>query len=199
MILGIFAGIGTGKSLVLDILEKKYFYKIIRADEVAKTLYKKDTYVYNKLIECFSVDILQENFEIDKNKLATLIFDDKENLDKLNSLVHPIVWDIIRSEIKLSKKKNIDLVVEAAILPSKDDISLYDKIFSINTDKEIRINRLKKNRLYTDEKIDKIFKIQISDLEYEKISDYIIYNNASVSELEKELSNILEKIKYENV
>lgn len=199
MILGIFSNIGSGKSLFADIMKKKYDFKLIKADELAKNLYIRGTREYKELIKLFSEDILDENLEIDKKKLGDLLFFDTEKLNKVNNLIHNKVWNLIEKEILDSRIKKENLLIEAAILPSIDKKTLYDKIIYIKSDKELIKERLIKNRAYSINKIEEIFKIQEKEEEFLEFSDYIIYNNSDILELENNIKNMMEDFKYENV
>ena len=76
-IIGITGGVGSGKSEVLRYLEEKYGAVVCEADLVAKNLQKKGTICYNKIVEHFGEDILDENGRIDRPHLARIVFKDE--------------------------------------------------------------------------------------------------------------------------
>lgn len=195
MILGIFAGVGSGKSLVLEIL-KKYNFAVIEADKLAHDIYLNKAEVLEKLVNKFGSDILDENSNLNKKKLAEKIFINKEYRKYINNLIHPLVWNIIEEKINSAKMNKINLAIEAAIIPNSN---IYDYKVFVDTDDNLRFDRLKKSRGYSDEKIKNIIKAQADKDEYKKYCDFIIYNNFSKEELEKEIFLLLEKIKNANV
>ena len=86
MIIGITGSIASGKTFVTDYL-KELGYKIIDADEISRNLLKKDSKGYFKVIDVFSKDILTDNGEIDRKKLAKMIFNNSINKKKLEEIV----------------------------------------------------------------------------------------------------------------
>lgn len=197
MILGIFAGVGSGKSLVLDLLLKKGF-KVLEADKVAHILYECDKNLLIDLKNKFGDKILNENKKLKKQELAEIIFKDKEAKKYIDDLLHPLVWAYIKNSIEKAKISKIDLAIEAAIMPLVD-AKIYDYKIFIDTNDKLRKERLKESRSYSDEKIENIIKSQAEKEEFKNFCDFIIYNNSSKKELEKELELVLEKIKNENV
>ena len=90
MVLGIFAGVGSGKSLLLEMLAE-YGFKLIEADKVAHKLYKTNDKLKEALKDKFGTCILDENGDIDRKALSELLFADSKLVEFINSLVHPLV------------------------------------------------------------------------------------------------------------
>lgn len=193
-IIGITGGIGTGKSLVLSILKTKYDAYIVEADKVAHILMKKGEPAYIEIVNAFGTSVLdKETGELDRASLGSLVMNDKEKLNVLNSIVHPLVKDYILSDIEKKRKEDITYyVIEAALLIQDGYKQICDEIWAIITDKDIRIERLKKNRNYTIEKADGFIKNQPSDDFFIDNSDRIIYNNTDEGDLIKAIDEILD-------
>ena len=94
-IIGITGGIGSGKSLVLNRLKEKYNAHIVEADKVAHFLQMKGQPVYNSIVENFSSSVLNDDGDIDRQKLGKIVTDNKEKLEQLNKIVHPAVKEYI--------------------------------------------------------------------------------------------------------
>ena len=184
-VIGIIGGAGSGKSEVLRIMKEKYNAQIIMADEVARELQKPGEYVYTQIVEAFGPDILMPDQTIDRKKLAQLVFNHKEQLNKLNHIVHPAVRREIEKIIGQSSSSTI--VLEAALLVECGYRSLCDEFWYVYSDETIRRRRMKETRNYTDEKIDVILKNQLTEDAFIKNSDKIIKNNATLKALEKEI------------
>ena len=88
MIIGIVGGVGCGKSTVLTYLKEKYNAYIIEADKVAKEIMEKGNEVYNKVIREFP-ESLDKDDNIDRKKLAEIVFNDAKKLETLNNITHP--------------------------------------------------------------------------------------------------------------
>ena len=193
MVIGIFGGIGSGKSLVLDILKNDYAAYVIEADKKAHELYEIGEDIYKKLVELCSDKILNSDKSINRKVLADLLYNDKELLAKVNSIVHPRVWERIEKEALKKQKEFSYVVVEAAILPDKK-YDIYDETWYIYSDETTRRKRLKESRAYSDEKIDGIMEKQSSEEEYCRFADRVIENNSTPEKLRYSIAMAIEDI-----
>ena len=178
-------GIGSGKSEALKILREEHFANIIEADKVAHFLYEKDRAGYTALRSVFGDIILDDKKNIDRKKLGDILYYDKEKLRLVNSIIHPLVYEEIKNRL-LENRLN---VVEQALMPDNKDI--YDEIWYLHTDHEIRIERLMLSRGLEKERIEQIIAKQPKESEFESVADKIIQNNGSRSELEKNIREAL--------
>ena len=179
MIIGITGSIASGKTFVTDYL-KELGYKIIDADEISRNLLKKNSEGYFKVIEVFSKDILTDNEEIDRKKLAMMIFNNSINKKKLEEIVHPLVFEEIE-KYKEKYKEDKYIFISMPLLFETGYQNKVDKVITVYIKKDIQVERLMKR-----DDIDKEYAItKISsqfDLEEKvKNSDYIIDNETSDS------------------
>lgn len=178
-------GIGAGKSEALKILKDKFFANIIEADSIAHFLYEKDKPGYKSLVSLFGEAVLDNEKNIDRKKLGDILYYDKEKLEEVNSIIHPLVKEEIQNRL-LKNRLNI---VEQALLPDKT--VKYDAVWYLYADTDIRVRRLMLNRGLDKAKIKQIMSRQPKDSEYMYIADRIIKNNGDVEELEKEIREAL--------
>ena len=193
MVIGIFGGIGSGKSLVLDILKNDYAAYVIEADKKAHELYRIGEDTYTELLELCSDKILNLDKSINRKVLADLLYNDKELLAKVNSIVHPRVWEMVEKEALEKQKEFSYVVVEAAILPDKK-YDIYDEIWYIYSDEATRRKRLKESRAYSDKQIDIIIEKQASEEEYCRFCDRVIENNSTPEKLRYSIAMAMEDI-----
>lgn len=191
-VIGITGGAGSGKSVVLDILKNDYNAHVIIADDLARSLSQKGGISYVKIVETFGTEILDDQGEINRQKLAAIVFSNKEKLDALNAITHPDVRHAIEDEIKLAKTKDqaTCIVIEAALLIECGYKAICDELWFIYTDSNIRRTRMKETRGYSDKKIDGILKSQLSDKDFMDNCDKIIYNNTTVEDLKQQLNQL---------
>ena len=142
MIIGVMGGVGSGKSTVLNYLENNYEANIIEADKVAKEVMLPGNDVYNEIVKTFP-EVIVDN-RIDSKKLAEIVFNDKEQLEKLNSITHPGAVKEIISRIKSSKNRII--VVESAILLGSGVEQYCDELWFVFCNRDTRIKRLMQTR-----------------------------------------------------
>ena len=91
---GLTGGIGSGKSTASKFFEKLGAF-ILDADKEAKNLLEKNEIVQHEVISEFGTDIINTTGKVDKNKLARVAFQDVDHQRRLNSVVHPYIYDLI--------------------------------------------------------------------------------------------------------
>lgn len=187
MIIGVMGGVGSGKSTVLNYLENNYEANIIEADKVAKEVMLPGNDVYNEIVKTFP-EVIVDN-KIDSKKLAEIVFNDKEQLEKLNSITHPGAVKEIISRIKSSKKRII--VVESAILLGSGVEQYCDEFWFVFCNRDTRIKRLMQTRGYSKEKCISVIESQPADEEYNKGADEFIDNSYSEENTREQIDLIL--------
>lgn len=181
--IGITGGVGAGKSEILSYLGKKTGVRVMLADEIAHELMEVGTDCYKSLRQTFNdEDIWNSDGSFNREKLAKVIFSDKQKRDIMNSMVHPAVKEYVIRQQEYEKERGelSLLVLEAALLIEEHYDKICDELWYIYTSEENRRDRLKASRGYSDEKIDNIFKSQLSEEEYRKYCAVVIDNNGSV-------------------
>ena len=190
MIIGVMGGVGSGKSTVLNYLENNYEANIIEADKVAKEVMLPGNDVYNEIVKTFP-EVIVDN-KIDSKKLSEIVFNDKEQLEKLNSITHPGAVKEIVSRIKSSKNRII--VVESAILLGSGVEQYCDELWFVFCNRDTRIKRLIQTRGYSKEKCISVIESQPADEEYNKGADEFIDNSYSEENTREQIDLILNKI-----
>lgn len=194
-VIGITGGIGAGKSAVLKFLADNYKCEIIMADDVAKGLYYKGSKAYQMITMLFSDDVLDADNEIDKKKLADIIFANPNKRAALDSIVHPLVKQEIITRItnnRITDELDYTFVEAALLLDDHYDI-FCDEVWYIDADEDTRRKRLKDNRDYSDEKIDSIFASQKRKEDVLDKCDYCIDNSGDIEETFCRIKDILSK------
>jgi len=171
--IGITGGIGSGKTYVASVFQSLGI-PIFNADIQAKKLMTSSGKLMKLVKEEFGNDIYKDS-DLNKEKLASIVFNDKSKLEKLNSLVHPIV----KKEFNNWCKKQISpyVIKEAAILFESNSHVGLDAVICVSAPLELRIERLLKRDNYSEMEINQRIENQISQEEKEKLSDYIIVND----------------------
>lgn len=192
-VIGITGGVGAGKSALLSYIVKKYNCRVILADEVAHMVKEPGQVCYRQLVELLSEDILQPDGRIDKAKMATRIFASDTLLDEVNAIIHPAVQDYIVEAIDTEKQRNkLDfLFVEAALLIEAGYLDIVDELWYIYAHEEVRRERLKASRQYSDEKIDSIMSQQLSEEEFRNNCKVVIDNSGALEEAYEQIDRKL--------
>ena len=187
-VIGLTGGVGAGKSRILDILQTEYGAEIIVADQVAHELMEPGQGGYREVVRALGTSFLNPDGTIDRPLLSTLIFHDRNALETMNGIIHPMVWKTIKDKICSSQADLI--VVESAIMGREQD-DIYDEMWYVYTSEENRIRRLKENRGYSRERSLSIMKNQLSDEEFRELADRVIDNNGTVEEVKAGLEALL--------
>lgn len=182
--------IASGKSTVADILKEKG-YDLISADEVNRELIKKGGKNY---IAIKNEPIFAPAFDgdfLDKKKLAELIFNDKEKMEKLNEISHTNIIAAINEMVENSKEDKV--FIEIPLFFKIKDRFPHDLVILVTASREVQIKRLMAR-----DKIDYDFairKIESQDEleEMKKQSDIIIDNSGDIESLRRQIEKIIER------
>lgn len=181
--------IGSGKSEVSSFLRKKG-YAVFDCDRVAYALSQPNQAGYCQIIERFK-GIVLENQEIDRKKLADIIFNDNQAKVDLESILHPLILEEME---KQSKKCQSVFFAEVPTLYESGWEIYFDAVLVVSVSKEVRDYRLKQSRSMTSCQINERVLAQISDEEKRHKADWVIFNNGTREELKIKIEKWLEEI-----
>ena len=181
-IIGITGGIGAGKTTVLEYIKKNYNCKVVYSDDVANEIKMKGYPAYDELVHLLGKEILGEDGEIDRAKMAKAIFGDEKKLRAVNNILHPAVNTYIINIIDEERLRNrLDFVfVEAALLIENGYEDIVDELWYVYASEDVRRQRLKDSRGYSDEKVTDIFKKQLSDDDFREHCDFVLDNSGDL-------------------
>jgi dephospho-CoA kinase len=187
--IGITGGIGSGKSYVSRII-KSIGFPVYHSDESAKLLMESNP-VIKEGLQLLCGNSIYEKDELNKKKLAELIFESPELREKVNGLVHPIVRaDFAQWASNQSKEIVFN---EAAILFETGANTNFDATILVIAPEAIRIDRVMKRENCSRELVLKRIHSQWSDEQKSSLANFQIIND-SVSPLLIQVEKVLEKI-----
>lgn len=192
MIIGITGSSGAGKSTICEALKKNYKAKIINADKIAKKLSKKGTSYIIDIIKKFGKDIVDEEGELKRKKLAEIIYSDHKKREELNSCTFKYIKKEIEKEIKKIDEDTI-AVIDAPLLFESELNKICDKVIGVISKKEVQIERIVARDNMDYEQAEKRLAAQQTNEFYIKNCDDIIENNNNLVNVEKVIQDILEK------
>lgn len=191
-VIGITGGVGSGKSKVLEYLKDAYGAVICQMDETARALQKKGTRCFERIVEAFGTGILDGQGELDRAALGSIVFADEEKLAQLNGIVHPEVICQVEQDIRSKAEEGRKLyVVEAALLPDVGK-ELCDELWYIYTDENVRRERLKASRGYTDDKISQMIASQPEEERFRASCGVVIDNSGDFENTKKQIGDNLQ-------
>lgn len=193
-VIGITGGVGAGKSELLAYIKEHYNCQVMLADDIAHRVEEPGQKCYDELVALLGVDILKQDGAIDKSRMAERIFADRNILAQVNQIVHPAVKEYILQEMADRRREGkLDfLFIEAALLIEDGYGQILDELWYIHTDTETRRDRLKSARAYSDEKIERILREQLSEEEFRRHCKVVIDNSGSLTDAYKQIDRELE-------
>lgn len=171
--IGLTGGIGSGKSTVAKIFELLHV-PVYYADAASKRLYHTNKELMAALRKHFGEDIYT-NDQLNRSKLAALVFSDKEKLDLLNRLVHPPT--IKDAEEWLARQTAPYVIKEAALLFESGSVSGLDYVVGVSTPMHLRIKRVMERDGLTREEVQNRMSKQISETIKMRLCDFVLTNN----------------------
>lgn len=171
-IVGLTGGIGSGKSTIAAYFKKRGVPVYIADDEAKKIMNYPE--VVKKVQSVFEENII-ENKQLNRKKIAELVFSSPEQLKKLNSIVHPEVKKHFLDWVKKHEKHPF-VIKEAAILFESGTYKDCDKIILVTAPEALKIARVMKRDNVSREQVLERMKNQWSDEKKIPLSDYVIQN-----------------------
>lgn len=189
MVIGITGNSGSGKTSISSLLKEEYNANIIDADKIAKEMSQKNTAYFKEIVKKFGEEILLKNGEIDKQKLAKIIFTNTEKRNNLNSLTFKYVVNEIKKRVNLNSNKTI--IIDAPLLIESKLNEICDIVISVIADEDVKIKRICKRDNINENLAKERIQAQAKDEFYIKNSNYVIINNNG-SNLKKQINSIKE-------
>jgi dephospho-CoA kinase len=163
---------------------------VIDADKIAHKVMMKGTQAYNKIVEIFGKDILDETGEIDRKKLGKMVFKDKNLLAKLEEITHPEVLSYMAQE--LANLKSDIVIIEIPLIFEKK-LELHPNVL-VYAPRHIQKKRLIERDSISEEEAEMRISAQMDIEEKKKLADYVIDNSGSIEETKRQVKEILERI-----
>lgn len=176
-VIGLTGNIATGKSVVRRMLEHAGAFGI-DADALSHRAIQRDAPGYQRVVDAFGKYILKDNDEIDRTKLARVVFADAQALAMLESIVHPIVRAGVDHLVRKSKHRVV--VVEAIKLLESPLRQACDVIWVVTASEAAQIARLRQKRGMDEGEARKRMAAQSPQAEKAAIANTVIDNSGSI-------------------
>jgi len=193
-VIGLTGGIGSGKSTVSRFLAELGAV-IIDADKVGHEAFKPDTGVWWEVVEVFGRQILTPGGDIDRKKLSEIVFGNVELLARLNQIMHPRMYDIVKAQLEEYRRRGVEVVVlEAPLLLEAGWTSLVDEVWVTVAAEFTVLSRLQERvRLVKEELLARI-RSQLSSEERIKCADVVINTDCNLDEVRARVRELWEEL-----
>ncbi len=193
-VIGLTGGIGSGKSTVSQFLAE-LGATILDADKIGHEAFKPNTRAWQEVVAAFGKQIVAPSGEIDRKKLGAIVFSDPSSLSRLNQIMHPRMYEMMKARIEEYRRQGVDVVVlEAAILIEANWTSLVDEVWVTVTSEAAVLERLKKQRGLEKEHTLARIRSQLSQGERIKHADVVISNDGNLDEMKARVKELWERL-----
>lgn len=196
-IIGLTGGIASGKSTVSNIL-KSMGFNVIDADVISREVVEIGKPAYFEIIEHFGRDIIDEDGNINRKKLGSIIFNDDNEREKLNLIVHPYIFAAIKDYIEKDLESKLIFVDIPLLIEVLDDLQFhgihFDEIWLVYADEEIQLKRLMERDSIGKEEAIKRIEAQMPMCLKKKYATRIIDNSGEKNELEGKVKKLVEEV-----
>ncbi len=194
-VIGLTGQSGAGKTTVSRVFSQNGF-AVIDADIISREVTQKGQPCLTELSEAFGSDIINSDGTLNRKRLGSIVFSDREKLRQLNGIIYPyIIYRIISRIDELSEEGRELILLDAPTLFEANADDLCDLIISVTADESIRMSRIIARDNITPEAAKKRFESQYSEHFFVNHSDFVIINNKTPDVLAAKAEEVAGKIK----
>lgn len=192
--IGITGGLGSGKSTAAQFFADRGA-QIFNADMEAKLILLRHVPIGRAVLDAFGDAVLNEVGEIDFGRLAAFAFAKPERQKRLNEIIHPEVILVADRAMMEASRRGIHLFVMDVPLLFEARIEQYlDYTIAVVADESVRLKRAMNRGTLTEADIEKRIRLQLTDEERAALADFVVENNGTIKELERQLQDIYDSL-----
>jgi dephospho-CoA kinase len=191
LLVGLTGGIASGKSLACRIFRELGAH-IVDADQLSRDVVRPFSPAWKEVVEAFGEEILSRDSEIDRPRLAEIIFADEERRRRLETILHPRIADETARRVEELKKKYPDgiIIVDAALMIEVEMHENFEKLVVVFVDEETQARRLMERDLLGKADAYRRINAQMPLTRKIEFADYVIDNNGSPEHTKKEVARV---------
>jgi len=190
LVVGLTGGIGAGKSMVAQFFAELGAL-VIDADQLARMVIERGTEGFAEVLLRFGDDVIT-NGDVDRKKLAEVIFHDDSARKDLEAIIHPRVQALFSEAVEDLDEGDV-LIYEIPLLVETGAAEKFDYVITVESELELRKARLLKRGLYISQ-IEKRIAAQASSESREEVADWVIHNDSDEDSLLRQVENLWESV-----
>jgi dephospho-CoA kinase len=194
-VVGLTGGIGSGKSTLGALLVERGA-QIIDADALSRDALRPASPAWHSVVDQFGEEVLAaHSMNIDRKRLAAIVFSDPNKLAALNAIVHPYVFSGIADALEKLSKTNEIVVLDAALIVETGLDKSMDALIVVTAKDDLRRKRLTKDRDMTFDQVNERMRAQKNPEELLAKADFVVDNSGSLGALVKEADRVWTELK----
>ena len=197
LLVGITGGMGSGKTLAAAIFHEFGAY-ILDADIICRKLVEPGQPALKEISKSFGKNIINKFGNLDRTKLAQVIFSDSKKKKELENILHPRVFEFEKLEYEniCQKDPKALVIIDAALLIESGNYIRMDKVIVINTDRNTRIERVIARSSWERDEVVARIDNQMTIKEKMKYADFVLDNFSDKISLRKKVKDLYEKLSF---
>ena len=189
-VIGITGGIGTGKTEVATLLEA-LGAEVIDADLVAHETYAPGTEGFSEVVAEFGESVLTASGQVDRRRLAEIVFDDRAALERLEDIVHPRTRAAVAGKLNSMRERRVEAaVLVAPLLKEAGWTDLADEVWVIVAEADTVMERVGRRDGLAPDEVEARIEAQASDEERLAYADAVVHNDGGLDELRERVTEL---------
>ena len=189
-VIGLTGGIGSGKSTVSQFLAE-LGATIIDADEIGHEAFKPETEAWREVVAAFGQQIIAANGTIDREKLGTIVFSNPEARARLNQIMHPRIYEMVKAQLVEYQRQGVSMVVlEAPLLVEAGWTSLVDEVWVTTASEDTVLKRLRERTKLSEAESRARIRAQLPAEKRIREADVVIDTDCELDELKVKVGEL---------
>jgi dephospho-CoA kinase len=189
LLIGLTGGIGSGKSTVARLLERRGAV-VIDADQLAREAVAKGTPGFDLVVEAFGPDIVTPDGDLDRSALAERIFSDPRQRSTLEAIVHPEVARRFSDQVAAYRATDRVVVYVTPLLVELGLAPAFDAVIVVTASPHLRVSRVASDRGLPPDEVRRRMATQATDEQRAEVADVLIDNDGSLAELQPQADRL---------
>lgn len=197
---GLTGSIAVGKTFVCDVFRELGCH-VLDADQVARDVVKRGTPGLNRIVEEFGTDVMTSGGELDRAKMASIVFADEAKRLRLNAIIHPLVFEVQNQWLSDREQTDPDgiAIVDAALMIESGGYKRFDQLIVVWCEPDIQLQRLKLRNDLPDDEARKRIAAQMPQDEKKRYADLLIDTSNGFEDTRRQVRDAFESLKlYRN-
>ncbi len=193
---GLTGSIAVGKSYVCSIFSELGCH-VLDADKTARDVVKAGSVGLSRVVEAFGEDVLTSDGELDRKKMAAIVFAADEKRALLNSIIHPLVFEAQDKWLAEKEAEDPDgiAIIDAALMIESGGYKRFDQLIVVWCKPEIQLRRLRSRDGLTEEEARQRISSQMPQIEKKRYADHLIDTSNDFDDTRRQAEAVLEKLK----
>ncbi|MGD9562469.1 MAG: dephospho-CoA kinase [Pyrinomonadaceae bacterium] len=193
---GLTGSIAVGKTFVCDVFRELGCH-VLDADDVARAVVEPGTQGLDQIVNEFGADVLTADARLDRKRIAAIIFDDEEKRDLLNSIIHPLVFEVQNTWLKEMESADPEgiAIVDAALMIESGGYKRFDQLIVVWCEPDIQLKRLIDRNALPESDAEKRIAAQMPQDKKKRYADHLIDTSNGFEDTRRQVREVYEKLK----